>query len=130
MSSTARVVDGFLIPTRTDFIVDSLSLNIHNDFWGAGSAQYKLERFLAAGRVGLRCRVWRFGFGLRQCMGRYLADVVARALLIYLVNNYDLAILDPSAHWLRNSEMRVNHPDMRVVCIPKQTVPTVVVKHG
>ncbi|KAI1120159.1 putative cytochrome P450 monooxygenase [Nemania abortiva] len=118
---TARVVDGFLIPAGTDFIVDSLSLNIRNDFWGPDSTQYKPERFLAVGRVGLRYHLWRFGFGPRQCMGKYIADIIIRALLVHLVNNYDLAILDPSADWLRNSEMWINHPDMKIACTPQQT---------
>ncbi|KAI1176317.1 putative cytochrome P450 monooxygenase [Nemania sp. FL0916] len=119
---TARVVDGFLIPAGTDFIVDSLSLNIRNEFWGPDSTQYRPERFLEAGRLGLRYHFWRFGFGPRQCMGKYIADIIIRALLIHLVNNYDLALLDPSAHWLRNSEMWINHPDMKIACTPKQTV--------
>ncbi|KAI0107204.1 putative cytochrome P450 monooxygenase [Nemania sp. FL0031] len=119
---TARVVDGFLIPAGTDFIVDSLRLNIHNDFWGPEPTQYKPERFLAAGRVELRYHLWRFGFGPRQCMGKYIADIMIRALLIHLVNNYDLALLDPSAHWPRNSEMWINHPDMKIACTPRQTV--------
>ncbi|KAI8632621.1 putative cytochrome P450 monooxygenase [Xylariaceae sp. FL1651] len=118
---TARVVDGYLIPAGTDFIVDSRSLNIHNEFWGPDSTQYKPERFLGADGVGLRYHLWRFGFGPRQCMGKYIADTMIRALLIHLVNNFDLALLDKSAGWLRNSDLWINHPDMNIVCTPRRT---------
>ncbi|KAI0114676.1 putative cytochrome P450 monooxygenase [Hypoxylon sp. NC0597] len=117
---TERVVDGYVIPAGTDFIVDSYGLNIRNDFWGSDTAAYRPERFLEKGALELRYHFWRFGFGPRQCMGRYVADIIIRTLIIHLVENYELSIIDPSEKWGRNPETWINHPQMRIRCVRKQ----------
>ncbi|KAL8983715.1 MAG: hypothetical protein Q9177_004900 [Variospora cf. flavescens] len=67
---TDRVVEGYLIPARTNFIVDAYALNVRNEFWGSNAEKYEPERFLRGKTMQLRYNYWRFGFGPRQCMGR------------------------------------------------------------
>lgn len=118
---TPRVVDGFMIPAGTDFIVDAYGLNNRNlSFWGHDAALFRPERFLehTKGATDLRYHFWRFGFGPRQCMGRYLADFVIRALVIHLVEYYDLSLMDDDAgkDWDRNPDMWISHPRMTIRC--------------
>lgn len=120
---TTRVVDGYAIPAGTDFIVDSAALNVRSEFWGQDAAVYRPERFLeeeSRNRGTLtRYRLWRFGFGPRQCMGKYVADFIIRALLVHLVEGYDVTLLDAN-DWGRDPECWINHPGMLVRCVRRE----------
>ncbi|KAF2972983.1 hypothetical protein GQX73_g506 [Xylaria multiplex] len=89
---TTRVIDGYVIPAGTDIIIDAYSLNMRGDFWGLDADTYRPERFLEKSSVEQRYHYWRFGFGPRQCLGKYLADIVIRSLIIYFVENYKLRV--------------------------------------
>ncbi|KAL8723170.1 MAG: hypothetical protein Q9181_007340, partial [Wetmoreana brouardii] len=43
---TPRLVDGYVVPAGTSFVVDSYALNIRNPFWGENSTTYRPQRFL------------------------------------------------------------------------------------
>ncbi|POS71308.1 cytochrome P450 monooxygenase [Diaporthe helianthi] len=118
---TPRVVGGYLIPAGTDFIVDAYGLNVRNKgFWGPDASEFRPERFLEGSKrpTNLRYFFWRFGFGPRQCMGRYIAEFMIRALVIHLVENYDLALQekDTGRQWDRAPDVWINHPKMDIIC--------------
>lgn len=117
---TQRVVDGYKIPAGTDFVVDARGLNVRNPFWGQDAGVYRPERFLERKGLELRYHYWRFGFGPRQCMGKYVADIIIRRLVVHLVENYELGLLGGSAReseWERNPEMWIDHPKMAISCV-------------
>ncbi|GAW14655.1 hypothetical protein ANO14919_040580 [Xylariales sp. No.14919] len=116
---TARVVDEYVIPAGTDIIIDAYSLNVHSGFWGPDADTYRPERFLEKSSVEQRYHYWRFGFGPRQCLGKYLADIIIRSLIIYLVENYELSITNASDEWQQNPEVWISHPHMKVNCLPR-----------
>ncbi|KAI0542849.1 cytochrome P450 [Xylaria digitata] len=116
---TTRVVGGYVIPAGTDIIIDAYSLNVRSGYWGPDADTYRPERFLEKGSVEQRYHYWRFGFGPRQCLGKYLADVVIRSLIIYLVENYELSMPDSSSEWVRNPEVWISHPQMQVGCLQR-----------
>lgn len=116
---TERIIDGYVIPPGTDFIVDSYGLNIRNEFWGTDSSVYRPERFLEKGSMEIRYHFWRFGFGPRQCMGKYVADFIIRILLVHLVTNYELGVLESSSEWGRDPETWINHPKLQLKCLRK-----------
>jgi cytochrome P450 len=118
---TDRVVSGFNIPAGTDFIVDSYALNIRNEFWGPDRTSYRPERFLELNATNMRYNFWRFGFGPRQCMGKYVADLIIRVLLEHLVTNYELDLLDAHEKWQRNPETWITLPKMQVKCIRRES---------
>lgn len=70
----------------------------------------------------LRYHYWRFGFGPRQCLGRYVADIVIRSLLVELITAWDLETLveDKEAKWERDGETWINHPKMIVKCLKRE----------
>ena len=88
---TERIIDGFVIPARTNFLVDSNAVNILDPFWGEDSDVYRPQRFLEMQRAtSLRYQFWRFGFGPRQCLGRDVADLLLKVMLMRLVENFHL----------------------------------------
>ena len=116
-----RLVDGYLVPARTSFVIDSFALNIRNPFWGADSETYRPQRFIDARKsmaTEMRYNYWRFGFGPRQCMGKYVADLVIRMLLVRLVEGFELEMReeDSAGAWERDRETWINHPKMLVKC--------------
>jgi cytochrome P450 len=115
-----RIVGGFLIPARTNFVVDTYALNIKNEFWGPDRQQYRPDRFLEHRPTDLRYQFWRFGFGPRQCMGRYVADLAIRAMMTHLILHYELdwfgGSIEDNSKWARDLESWITLPDMLVNC--------------
>lgn len=121
---TTRIVDGYMIPAGTDFIIDAFGMNTRNkSFWGHDVASFRPERFLeqSKGSTELRYHFWRFGFGPRQCMGKYIADFIIRALIIHIVEGYDLSLLDggKDRDWTRLPGMWISHPNITLRCVRK-----------
>ncbi len=121
---TEHVLDGFIIPARTNFIIDAYALNVRNEFWGKDSHQYRPERILERKGSELRYHFWRFGFGPRQCLGKYLADLIIRATVIHVVREYCLDMLEEASYPAgveRNLEVWIDHPQTKLRCTPRQT---------
>ncbi|PYI03212.1 cytochrome P450 monooxygenase, partial [Aspergillus sclerotiicarbonarius CBS 121057] len=119
---TPRTIGGYHFPAGTTFIIDSYALNIRNAYWGDDRHVYQPERFLARNPTQARYNFWRFGFGPRQCMGRFVASVVIRLVLVYLVEGYELGMVGEKGgveEWGRNGEVWINHPDMKVQCVKR-----------
>ena len=119
---TSRVVGGYIIPAGTDFIVDTCGLNTRNEtFWGPDASVFRPERFLEHSKqaMDLRYQFWRFGFGPRQCMGKYLADLMIRAFIIHIVESYELSLLDGDVgeDWCRIPDVWISHPNMQLRCL-------------
>jgi cytochrome P450 len=112
---TTRDVDGFVIPAGTSFVVDAYALNIRNARWAPDNTTYRPDRFLDQREGDRRYSFWRFGFGPRQCMGKYVADLVIRQALVHLVLHYDLALVDDS-EWKRSKVSWITHPDFQIRC--------------
>ena len=115
---TQRTVGGYVIPACTNFIIDSYALNVRGEHWGADSQSFRPERFLEPqnSRTKIRYHYWRFGFGPRQCMGKYVVDVIIRTVLAYMVSHYRLSLIDSKAEWQRNAESWITHPDFSLRC--------------
>ncbi|KAB8220162.1 cytochrome P450 [Aspergillus novoparasiticus] len=110
---TERVVDGYRIPAGTNYVVDTWGLNVRDEFWAPDNSTYRPERFLNSSNTDLRYHFWRFGFGPRQCIGRYTADVVIRAILLHLVKHYELQMLE-EGNFTQDPECWITHPDLQV----------------
>jgi cytochrome P450 len=112
---TDRIVGGYRIPAGTNIVVDTHALNIRNPYWGDDSNQFRPSRFLERKSLEMRYQYWRFGFGPRQCLGRYVVDLVLRHVLAYLSCNYRLRLLETTT-WDKNTETWVAHPDTEIGC--------------
>ncbi|TVY22563.1 Cytochrome P450 monooxygenase [Lachnellula hyalina] len=133
---TGRFIGGYYFPPKTNFVIDSHALNQRNPYWGKDSSRFRADRFFERTPVQARYNFWRFGFGPRQCMGKYVADVMIRILLIHLVEGFELGIMAENDEWKREPEVWINQPRMQLRCmalrskdiimaqfIPKQCAP-------
>ena len=117
---TVRLVSGYLVPAGTNFVVDTYALNIRNEVWSPDNYTFRPERWLEAyeRKVELRYCYWRFGFGPRSCMGKYVADAMIKILIIELVTGWDL-MLDNDNDWKYDEETWIHHPAMRIKCVQR-----------
>lgn len=116
---STRVIDGYAIPSGTDFVVDIYGLNIRNEYWGDDSTVYRPQRFLEKADLELRYHFWRFGFGPRQCMGKYVADWIIRAVLIHIISRYELDLVKTGIQCERNRESWITQPQIQLRCVPR-----------
>ncbi|OJD30966.1 cytochrome p450 oxidoreductase [Diplodia corticola] len=115
---TDRKVGEWIIPGRTMVIVDTYGLNIRNPFWGADSTKYKPERFLGLKPPQVRYNMWRYGFGPRQCMGKFVADRMVRSIVAALLKDHRMELRpeDANGDYSVNPDEWITHPDMKLVC--------------
>ncbi|CAI6334295.1 unnamed protein product [Periconia digitata] len=117
---TDRTIGGFVVPAGTNIVVDSHMLNIENEYWGKDGDTYRPERFLGKGRAtDFRYNFWRFGFGPRQCLGKYMADLIIKATLLHLIENYDLAFMGTDDGVRSKPEVWINHPEVVLQCVKR-----------
>lgn len=120
---TARVLDGYLIPGGTNYIVDAYALNIEHEFWGPDRYEYRPRRFLEVKGADLRYHLWRFGFGPRQCLGKYVADLILHVFLAHLVRGWTLGLEDSLGadpeQWRRDRVTWITHPSIKLTCTPR-----------
>ncbi|KAJ0418009.1 cytochrome P450 [Aspergillus carlsbadensis] len=118
-----RILDGYLVPAGTSFIVDAYALNVEHPFWGADRRDYRPSRFLQLNASETRYHLWRFGFGPRQCLGKYVADLIVRVFLAHLVQNWKLEFEKgegtDSRDWQRDVQTWITHPKVKLIVKPR-----------
>ncbi|KAI0419762.1 cytochrome P450 [Xylaria grammica] len=114
-SPETRVTAGYSVPGGTNFVVDTHALNITNPYWGSDSTQYQPSRFLNKSPFETRYHYWRFGFGPRQCLGKYLADFIIRVIVAHLVAVYELSLL-PGSAWDKDPDTWIAQPAAMIRC--------------
>lgn len=88
-----RVVDGFVVPAGTHFVVDTHALNVSDPYWGKESELYQPDRFLRDRNLtSERYRYFRFGFGPRNCLGKYIIDVFLKLTMAYAVEHFEMEL--------------------------------------
>lgn len=132
---TERVLDGFRIPAGTNFVVDAYALNVRDPFWGDDRDRYRPERWLErqkseGGHLGLRYRYWRFGFGPRTCLGKHLAELILRAVVVEMVEHWHMALEgaggegEDGMDWPWDDETWIHSPELLIKCEPLAQSPT------
>ncbi|KAI0886479.1 putative cytochrome P450 monooxygenase [Annulohypoxylon maeteangense] len=113
---TDRIVGGFLIPAGTNIIVDTHALNINNPYWDPDGETYRPARFLENRKPSeMRYHFWRFGFGPRQCLGKFTVDLLIRVVVAQLVEGYHLRLAE-TTRWDKNPDTWILHPDTEIRC--------------
>ncbi|KAJ5517090.1 cytochrome P450 oxidoreductase [Penicillium freii] len=87
-----RVVAGYSIPKSTYFIIDTNALNRRDPGWGDNAEQFQPSRFMNRPGSEHRYRLWRFGFGARQCLAQALADTMLKGLIVHIIARYKVSI--------------------------------------
>ncbi|KAI4958680.1 hypothetical protein J4E86_004285 [Alternaria arbusti] len=117
-----RKIGEWIIPARTMVIVDTYGLNIRNPFWGDKSSEYMPSRFLGLKPAQTRYNMWRYGFGPRQCMGKFVADRMLRSIVASIVKEWQVKLRpqDANSNYSVNPDEWITHPDIRLVCTKRQ----------
>ncbi|KAI1468200.1 putative cytochrome P450 oxidoreductase GliC-like protein [Daldinia caldariorum] len=131
---TPRILDGYEVPAGTNFVVDSYALNIRDPFWGEDRERFRPERWLERQKSGrdLRYRYWRFGFGPRTCLGKNVAELVLRSVVVEILENWSISLDgktkqqgeekkvadEENMDWPWDDEMWIHHPDLLLRCEP------------
>ncbi|KAL4802215.1 putative cytochrome P450 monooxygenase [Aspergillus unguis] len=89
---TDRAVGGYLIPRGTYIIVDANALNRRDAAWGPDADQFRPRRYMGKPASEFRYRLWRFGFGPRQCPAQPLADTMLKCLVAHVLGKYRVSI--------------------------------------
>lgn len=113
-----RAVSSYHFPAGTNFIVDAYSLNQRNPFWGTDAMDFRPSRFQQVKDTEARYNFWRFGFGPRQCLGKYVADLIMKVLLTQLLAGYELSMPEKQGEWERDTQTWINHLDFEILCRP------------
>lgn len=107
---------GFRIPAGTNIVVDTHALNIRNEFWGSDRDIYRPSRYLERRPVEIRYQYWRYGFGPRQCLGKYISDLIIRVTVAHFVEHYRIS-LDASSTWDKRPETWIAQTNTHIRCI-------------
>lgn len=113
---TPRATGGYLVPEGTNFVIDTHALNIQDLFWGPDRTEDRPSRFLGRkAPADMRYRYWRYGFGPRQCLGKYLADAMMRIIMAHMVETYRLR-QDAESSWDRNPITWITQANCDIRC--------------
>ncbi|KAL2751984.1 hypothetical protein ACRALDRAFT_1058816 [Sodiomyces alcalophilus JCM 7366] len=92
-SPSVKNLDGVLVKPGTMVLVDVLSINVRNPFWGDDSEDFRPSRFKNIKATDLRYNLAIFGFGSRKCPGQYVAAQGVKALLVHILRQYDIEVI-------------------------------------
>ena len=128
-----RLLSSYIIPAGTNFIVDAYALNVENPIWGPDRKEYRPERWHElerrnkneiGGGSGTRYIYWRFGFGARQCLGKYLADLILRQAVVEVLERWRVEVLEGNeeeevkeGRWDGDREAWIHLPSMSLRCV-------------
>ncbi|PVI00657.1 cytochrome P450 [Periconia macrospinosa] len=119
---TPRLVSGYEVPAGTNYIVDTYALNIRNPTWGPDNTRFRPERWGEKESEGRKTKLkesrysyWRFGFGPRLCMGKYVADVMIKVMIYQMVQQFEMT-LGENDGWKWDEESWIHHPATEIQC--------------
>ncbi|PSN62340.1 cytochrome P450 [Corynespora cassiicola Philippines] len=111
---TDRIADGYVIPAGTNVTVDIYTLNQKNPFWGADPLSYRPSRWKGLKPSQIRYNFSRFGFGPRQCMGKYMALPMVRIIVAKTIIAFDLRLDGGYEQVIKNSRGLGTHPNVEL----------------
>lgn len=85
-----KVIEGYYIPAGTTIIMDWKRLNTTPAIWGSDSELFRPERFASMSPMSYRYAFLRFGFGRERCLGKNIAEIMLKLVLISIVQQYDM----------------------------------------
>lgn len=70
--------------------MDWKRLNTTPAIWGSDSELFRPERFASMSPMSYRYAFLRFGFGRERCLGKNIAEIMLKLVLISIVQQYDM----------------------------------------
>ena len=120
---TQRQVGTFNLPAGSKFVVDAHALNVRDPLWGPDNTTFRPERWAEGGikrAKDVRYCYWRFGFGPRVCLGKYVVDLMMKALIVELVKGWEVKLEDQKGgQWTWNEDTWALPPQLRIACVKR-----------
>ncbi|KAH9883197.1 hypothetical protein J1614_000053 [Plenodomus biglobosus] len=120
---TARQVGAFNLPAGSKFVVDAHALNVRDPLWGPDNTTFRPERWAEGGvqrAKDVRYCYWRFGFGPRVCLGKYVVDLMMKAMLVEVVERWEVKLEnDHGDVWKWDEETWSLPADLRIACVKR-----------
>lgn len=118
---TPRQVGSFILPAGSKFVIDAHALNVRDPLWGPDNTSFRPERWAEGGvkrAKDIRYCYWRFGFGPRICLGKYVVDLMMKALIVQVVAGYEVKLEDEQgAPWKWEEDTWAIPPQLRIACV-------------
>jgi len=122
---TQRQIGPYVFPAGSKFVVDAHALNIRDELWAPDNTTFRPERWADADAQkakDVRYCYWRFGFGPRVCLGKYVVDLMMKALIVEVIKNWEVKIEhEDGKPWDWAEDTWTLPPEMRIACV-KRTV--------
>jgi cytochrome P450 len=121
---TQRQLGPYILPAGSKFVVDAHALNIRDPLWDPDNESFRPERW-AGDNVqrakDVRYCYWRFGFGPRVCLGKYVVDLIMKALLVEVIKAWEVKLEHKDGtEWILEEGTWILPPDMRIACIKRK----------
>jgi cytochrome P450 len=115
---TARQLGEFILPAGSKFVVDAYALNVRDSIWGPDNVTFRPERWAEVGAKDVRYCYWRFGFGPRVCLGKYVVDLMMKALIFEVVTQWEIKLAHANGEaWALEEDTWVLPKDGKQSCI-------------
>lgn len=120
---TRRQVGIFDLPAGSKFVVDAHALNVRDPLWGPDNTTFRPERWAEGGvkrAKDIRYCYWRFGFGPRVCLGKYVVDLIMKALIVEVVRDWMVKLEDEKGvEWEWKEDTWTLPPELRIACVKR-----------
>ncbi|KAH7070903.1 cytochrome P450 [Paraphoma chrysanthemicola] len=111
---TERQLGPYLLPAGSKFVVDAHALNIRDPLWSPDNTSFRPERWSDAGvkrTRDVRYCYWRFGFGPRVCLGKYVA------IIVETIRGWQIKLEHATGEdWKWDPDTWTLPPDLRILC--------------
>ncbi|RPB29333.1 cytochrome P450 [Terfezia boudieri ATCC MYA-4762] len=85
-----KYIGSFLIPPHTSVIIDLKILNTQSPIWGSDGHIFRPLRWRGMSPSAVRYSFHRYGMGPRKCMGKNVANILIKMLMVTLLEKYEV----------------------------------------
>ncbi|CAJ2509204.1 Uu.00g142300.m01.CDS01 [Anthostomella pinea] len=93
------VIGGRALPAGTTVSLNTFSMNLSTDVWGADAKEFKPERWLKEDSAQLEKPFIPFSGGIGACVGQHLARIELSKILATIVRDFNIRQVDPKQKW-------------------------------
>ncbi|KAJ5974660.1 hypothetical protein N7481_011870 [Penicillium waksmanii] len=105
-------IDGYLIPSGTSILIDTIRLNKSSPIWGGTGYEFLPERWDTITTGQARYSWLGYGMGPRKCLGKNFANIIVKLFLVS-VNRHFILSAEKGAIQIKRD---------RFSCVPTQLV--------
>ncbi|KAF3001003.1 hypothetical protein E8E14_001021 [Neopestalotiopsis sp. 37M] len=90
---------GRFFPAGTTVSLNSFSMNLSIEVWGADAREFRPERWIVEDTAALDKNFLPFSGGIGACVGQHLAKIEIFKILATMIQDYDIVQVQPEQEW-------------------------------